>query len=133
MTDPITVLIVDDDPSIRFLTKHALNNYDSGIPFVIQEATNGAEGIQLISNSSQTPDVVLLDINMPLMNGYEFLDTYAQRSVVPDSEPDIYILSTVTNKLPPMAQKMIKGHFEKPLTAQHIKQILASMGVSDAN
>jgi diguanylate cyclase (GGDEF)-like protein len=58
------VLIVDDDPSIRFLMREALKNGG----FEVAEADNGADGLALFR--SFRPDVVLLDIQMPHLDGY---------------------------------------------------------------
>ncbi|MEK8024332.1 MAG: response regulator, partial [Candidatus Hydrogenedentota bacterium] len=61
------VLIVDDDPDIRFLLTNLLS--DRGFEF--REATNGREALDVLADFS--PDLVLLDLQMPVMNGFEFL------------------------------------------------------------
>ncbi len=127
MIEPITVLIIDDDPAIRYLTKRSLNNYDSTIQFSIHEATNGAEGLEVISSINPLPQIILLDINMPVMDGYAFLDAYAKLPFLAGVQPSVYVISTVTNKLPDKAQKVIAEQFVKPLTEDHIKIILASI------
>lgn len=63
-----SVLIVDDDPAFRILLKRRLE----AAGFVTSEAGDGAEAIEVLK--VETPDVVLLDINMPNTNGYEVLD-----------------------------------------------------------
>jgi CheY-like chemotaxis protein len=126
MIEPITVLIIDDDTAVRYLTKRTFTNFDSRIQFSIREATNGAEGMEALS-SFPLPHIVLLDINMPVMDGYAFLDAYEQLPLPADSKPSIYVVSTVTNKLSSKAQQLIKGQFEKPLTKDHIKIIMTSI------
>lgn len=69
------------------------------------------------------PDVILLDINMPQMNGYEFLEEYSRLPIAGKSEPHIYVLSTVTRDMPEIVIRMTKGQFEKPLSNEHIKTI----------
>lgn len=126
MKKSLNVLIVDDDDAIRYLTKYSLIKHISTIPLNIYEAINGEEAINLIS-TSLIPDLILLDINMPLMDGHEFLEAFAQLPEAAISEPHIYVLSTVTQTLPINAQKLVKGHFEKPLNDDHIEQMLTAL------
>lgn len=60
-----TVLLVEDDKSIRELYALALIN--AGLHIVMAE--NGQDGVRIALE--QHPDVILLDIDMPIMNGYE--------------------------------------------------------------
>jgi CheY-like chemotaxis protein len=63
------VLIVEDDRSIREMMKSVLEIEG----FTIVAANNGREGIDAI-RGSHPPDVILLDMMMPVMNGWDFLD-----------------------------------------------------------
>ncbi len=65
----LTVVIVDDTPDIRMLTRMALE-LDGGIR-VVAEAENGREGIEVVA--AHRPDVVVLDMAMPVMDGLEAL------------------------------------------------------------
>lgn len=60
-----TVLIVDDDPGIRLLMKYALQNKD----VTIYEADSGEQALALFNDIS--PDIILLDVSMPGMSGFE--------------------------------------------------------------
>lgn len=62
------VLIVDDDDASRYLVKAWFANTD----FTLIEASTGAEGINIAATKS--PDLIILDLNMPGMNGFEFLN-----------------------------------------------------------
>jgi PAS domain S-box-containing protein len=68
-----TVLLVDDDPSSRGLMKRMLE----GEHWSVREAENGRDGIQKLKE--ERPDVILLDLLMPEMNGFEFLDAIRQQ------------------------------------------------------
>lgn len=125
MKKSLNVLIVDDDDAVRYLTKYSLIKHLSTIPLNIHEAINGEDAIEKLAPGSLMPDIILLDINMPIMDGYEFLQAFAE--LTPSTHPHIYILSTVTQALPYEAQKLVKGHFEKPLTDNHIEQILTAL------
>lgn len=61
------VLVVDDEPDLRAL--YSINLEDAG--HEVLTASNGAEGLGVVQRDH--PDVVLLDLTMPVMDGYEFL------------------------------------------------------------
>lgn len=63
-----TVLIVDDEPHIRLLLEQTLDELDAhGVE--IATATNGGDALKLIRE--ERPSLVLLDVMMPIMNGFE--------------------------------------------------------------
>jgi DNA-binding response OmpR family regulator len=72
-----SVLVVDDSPSVRQL----LREYLSEQGFAVQLASNGREGLQ--EARRQPPDVVLLDLAMPEVDGYEFLRQYRREADTP--------------------------------------------------
>jgi len=72
-----TILVVDDKANVRQL----LSDYLTGQSFKVVTATNGREA--LYAARHETPDVILLDIMMPEMDGYEFLRQYRRERSVP--------------------------------------------------
>ena len=72
-----TILVVDDKANVRQL----LSEYLTGQGFKVVTATNGREA--LYAARHETPDVILLDIMMPEMDGYEFLREYRRGRSVP--------------------------------------------------
>jgi DNA-binding NarL/FixJ family response regulator len=69
MSIPQTVLLVDDEVHIRVLLRRVLGQL--GVPFIF-EAKDGQEACSLYAQ--HRPEVVLMDINMPLMSGVEALE-----------------------------------------------------------
>ncbi|MEO6631990.1 MAG: LytTR family transcriptional regulator DNA-binding domain-containing protein [Mucilaginibacter sp.] len=67
-------IIIDDEELARQRLKRLLKNYDEFD--IIDEAENGAEGLALINRLK--PDLVFLDIEMPVLNGFEMLAKLAQ-------------------------------------------------------
>jgi two-component system, chemotaxis family, chemotaxis protein CheY len=67
-------LIVDDSRVIRKVSRHILEN----LGFAVDEAENGQEGLEHCEETM--PDLILLDWNMPVMNGIDFLRALRQRS-----------------------------------------------------
>jgi len=80
-----TALVVEDSPTMRQLIALALRRIP-GLAFA--EAANGAEALALMAG--QQFDLVLLDINMPVMNGFAFLEQLAQSA----HRPPVIIIST---------------------------------------
>jgi signal transduction histidine kinase/DNA-binding response OmpR family regulator len=64
---PCSVLLVEDDPEIRSLTRRALEKEGWGVT----EAVNGREGLDRVAE--RLPHLILLDLMMPVMDGFEFL------------------------------------------------------------
>jgi two-component system chemotaxis response regulator CheY len=64
-----TILTVDDSKSMRELLKLALTSQG----FAVTEAINGVDGLAVL-RGGPVPDVIITDINMPEMNGFEFIE-----------------------------------------------------------
>ncbi len=79
------ILVVEDDPDLRRILKLQLESRD----YVVIEAENGAEGFQSIQ--SEIPDCVILDLMMPVMDGFGFLKRV--RSIMVTREVPILILT----------------------------------------
>jgi chemosensory pili system protein ChpA (sensor histidine kinase/response regulator) len=65
------VLIVDDSPSVRHLTSNIIKN--AGFHAIV--AKDGLEALEILQSSKDTPDVILTDVEMPRMDGYELLSS----------------------------------------------------------
>ncbi|HEY1825137.1 MAG TPA: response regulator transcription factor [Acidimicrobiales bacterium] len=63
-----TILVIDDEPGVRDLLEDAL----TGAGYRVETATNGADGLDQLRRRSA--DLCVVDINMPTMNGFEFLE-----------------------------------------------------------
>ena len=63
------VLAVDDSTTMRQMLQHCL----AGAGFDVVLAEDGADGVEKLKESN--PDVVITDINMPVMDGFEFIET----------------------------------------------------------
>jgi len=66
-----TILLVDDDDDDQLIFKDAISEIFKGIKCLT--AYNGKDAYSQLEKSSPTPSLIFLDLNMPVMNGFEFL------------------------------------------------------------
>ena len=115
-----SILIIDDNENIRNLIKVVLSNYG----FTVQEADNGQRGVQMIRDLK--PDLVICDINMPAMNGYETLDAVRESSA---TAPIPFILMTGLVSLSGFRRGMVCGaddYLVKPFTPDELVEAVMS-------
>src|SRR5579864_2718401 len=113
-----TVLIVDDSPAMRSFVKRVLQL--SGFEMsTCYEAGNGREALDLLDN--EWVDVILTDINMPVMNGEEFVQTLAAH----ESFQSIPVLVVSTDRTEDRVRQMIalgaQGYVKKPFQPEELR------------
>src|SRR5919202_3297891 len=79
VTDSKRVLVVDDEDAIRDVVAQVLDLEG----YEVRTARNGAEALDQVR--SYRPNIVLLDLMMPVMNGWEFLEACAQNDLCADT------------------------------------------------
>jgi CheY-like chemotaxis protein len=105
MTRRTRVLVVDDDESIRDFVHTALA--DAG--YEVVEASDGGAGLDVLNASC--PDVILLDMLMPLMDGWEFARRYHAR---PGPHVPIIVLTAARDAATRASQIDAAGVLDKP-------------------
>lgn len=70
------VLVVDDSEADQFLNRYRLLECQPDIQ--VRAVYDGLEALEVLRTPGYKPDLILLDINMPRMNGFEFLEAYTQ-------------------------------------------------------
>lgn len=116
--EPVNIIIIDDHSLVREGIKQLLE-LDGEIK-VIGEAGNGEEGIELIKNTNS--DVVLLDINMPIMNGLQMLQKLKEEHI----EVKVLIL-TIHNEIDYLAKAVeigINGYVLKDSDSEVLKKAI---------
>lgn len=124
-----SVLLVEDDPITIMVCERILQL--TGFAEEVKSATNGVEAIEYLNHLTQTdksalPSVIFLDINMPVMNGWEFLENFSTIRHYFAEMPLIYVLSSTVD--PEDSQRaesfgIVERFISKPLT----KDILDSI------
>ena len=90
-----TICIIDDDPICVYGTRVLLNhnNYFGSNILVYEDGYEALVNLSaLVISGKSLPDVILLDLNMPVMNGWEFLDEFVKLPL--EIKPQIFIVSS---------------------------------------
>ncbi len=99
------ILLIDDDNSCNFIHERLLLNMECTEHVDI--AKDGAEGLQILKSSQPKPEIIFLDINMPGMDGWEFLDEYEK---LPAEEKSKIIIVMLTSSLNPDDQLKARSY-----------------------
>lgn len=79
----LTVLIVDDEPNIRFLLEQSLEELEDDYGIMLLTAENGRDGLEMLKEHQ--PELVLLDVMMPFMSGLEVCEAVRKDPVLKDT------------------------------------------------
>jgi CheY-like chemotaxis protein len=116
------ILVVEDDVEDQILFLETIYSIDPS--FECHCVNNGAEGIDFLMNTITLPSVILLDLNMPLMNGYAFLEKV---KTMPDfAHIPIFIFTTSRSPQDKERTKNLgaEGFFSKPNTLVDLRNNL---------
>jgi len=112
-----TIMVVDDDPSIIYTVKHGLEALDSD--FRIIGANSGEQCLKLLRNN-EIPDVILLDIMMPGMTGWETINKIKQDESL-KTIPVIFLTARTDRIARDAGSFLADDYIEKPFQIQDIK------------
>jgi DNA-binding response OmpR family regulator len=111
------VLVVDDDPAIRTMLAEALGAEG----YAVRLSADGFSALNLVR--TDPPDLVILDLKLPVLDGQEFVDAW--RTAVPSSNVPILVL-TASPELPGSLTGLgIQGHITKPFD---VEAVVAAVG-----
>ncbi len=115
----LTIVLIDDDPISTFVTEKLISkNVSQACQFFKYQSAKEA----LKEISSIKPHYLFLDLNMPEMNGWDFLDRFNPS----DTEAEIYILSSSVDErdINKASQyQFVKDYLSKPLVKKYIQNI----------
>ena len=124
-----TILLVDDDAPTLFLNKLVIEDLDCTDRVLTAE--NGRQAIDMLTEKIDDeflcPDLILLDINMPIINGWEFMDKYQILSAEQKAKIVVVMLTTSLNpddRSRAESIEDIKDFVSKPLDEITLKDII---------
>lgn len=133
---PQLILLIDDDDDDNFFHTHAIRK--TGLTCQIDICSSGDDALDYIQNKGKyadkghdlpQPDLIFLDINMPRVNGWEFLDEYAKLRNDTLAEPRVIIVMLTTSpdgesKKRALETPFVKDFVTKPLTKEKTVDIV---------
>ena len=117
------ILLIDDDYSTNLY--HEIILSESGIVKHLDIVTNATDALSHLSSVETGPDIIFLDINMPIKSGWDFLKDYSE---LPLSQRSSKLVVLSTTKIPEeviAAQEhhLIDAFFTKPLTIDIVRKV----------
>ncbi|MCW3112711.1 MAG: response regulator [Segetibacter sp.] len=126
----LTICLIDDDRIYQFTAKRIIELVNPLQKILI--FSNGKEALdyftQQATSNDQLPDVIFLDINMPVMNGWEFLEAYDSVKTALNKQISIYMVSSSVDEKDKIRSKSfnVKNFIEKPIDKEMMTAILQS-------
>jgi len=115
----IRILIVDDSSVMRKIVERSLRQ--AGLePMVVLEAGNGIDGLEALRN--QSVHLILSDINMPSMDGLEFLRQIRAQNLAPGVPVVMITTESSEEHVKQAILSGAKGYIRKPFTAEQVKE-----------
>ena len=136
----LKILIIDDDPISIFLTKKVIEKADikaDVLPY--DNAASALSFLKKLNDINKIPDIIFLDLNMPIMNGWEFIEHFSKLDDEIKTKVTLFILSASDNHndiAKAANYPFIKKYISKPIAINQIKYLLSSdktLSVSENN
>ena len=126
------ILLIDDDEATNFLHKIVINR--AGCANKVVAVQSGADALEFLTTKSNSrypqPDIIFLDINMPVMDGWEFLEEYKKLDIECRAKKIVVMLTTSLNpddRIKAEQCGLLDDFMNKPLKAEMITELLAKI------
>jgi len=113
------ILVVDDNPDILITIKEGLEAIDDGVE--VMGVESGEDCISLLSREKIKPDVILLDIMLPEMSGWEIYNRLREKEEWKDI-PIIFITARTDEKAHKIGSFLAEDFIEKPFDIRELKE-----------
>lgn len=132
MTEEITkrmnILMVEDNPADAFLTSEILAESER-ISYVVTTVKNAAEALAFLHRMngyehSIQPDLILLDLNLPKMHGFEFLAEIRKDKNLTDIQVVVLTTSEVGKDIDRAKELGVNGYLIKPIDLEEFESVV---------
>ena len=126
----LKLLLIDDDPISNFLTKKVVEKANINADIIIYD--NAANALSLFENFidiNEIPDAIFLDLNMPIMNGWEFIEDFSRLDDEVIAKVSLFILSASDNHYDistAARYSFIKKYISKPIAIKEVESLFSS-------
>jgi CheY-like chemotaxis protein len=124
MTKVNSVLLIDDDHINNYMNEKLIRRLK--ISDTVHVATNGSEAIQFVEDRDLNCPLIFLDLNMPAIDGFEFLEIF-QKKDIPDKDKILIVILTTSSNFQDMERIKKYGNYEfmsKPLNEEKLLEII---------
>jgi len=132
MLRPLTIAIIDDDEIYRYVILKTMQSSDISKRNLV--FTNGEQALHFIvenlDNAGELPDMILLDMNMPVMDGFAFMEEYAKLVPKISKKIIVIIISSSINPLDIERARSIPGitdYMSKPIVPGKLIRTLTEL------
>ena len=126
MIQELSILFIEDDIVETMKMNRTINKLE--VPYKIQEAKNGEQALDILNKGGELPDIILLDLNMPRMDGREALQAIKANPCL----KGIPVVILTTSK---QEEDMVKGYdlgaasyITKPVTFDGLVELMKALG-----
>ncbi|GEC71601.1 Response regulator receiver domain-containing protein [Flavobacterium flevense] len=124
--------LIDDDDIFVFLTKKAIQT--TNLVELIKVFGNGLDAINFLkencNNSDALPEIILLDLSMPIMDGWQFLDEFTKLAPKIDKKITIYICSSSISPSDVLLAKknnLVSDYIIKPVSKEKLIELIKGL------
>jgi CheY-like chemotaxis protein len=125
-----SVLLIDDDPTTNFINKKLIEGFE--VTNKVEIAKSGEEALELIKhyiqsqNEDKIPQVIFVDIDMPFMDGFQFLEAY---QALDFKNKDSVVTVILTSSISPQDMNRAKdfsvgAYIVKPLSREKMMELM---------
>ncbi|MEP2736954.1 MAG: response regulator [Erythrobacter sp.] len=122
-----TILVVDDCDLTQMVIAMEIARFNPSVTII--EAFDGQEAMEKLREMSSPPEAIFLDINMPRMNGHDFLEAYQAGSMEQGNVAMMSSSSLDEDRQRAEQYACVKHYFTKPFNAQHLEQTVPHLAV----
>ena len=120
----MNVIFIDDDEDLNFLQERMCSRCKAVNHYYV--ASSALQTLQDLSETSLAPDVIFVDVNMPIMNGFQFIEEFERNYWHKFPDTQLYVLSSSVrsdDQRKSLEYRSVKDFLIKPLTEEQLLRI----------